>query len=125
VYNGSTTRTKVWYEDDGISYDHLKGKHAKRVLTHRAAARELVIAKTEGSFKSAFTTVKLVLHGYANAPVSRATVNGSAATVRNARASMMRGIERFDPLGGASDDTSIPVQEIIAPLPSDELTIRW
>lgn len=125
VYNGSTTRTKVWYEDDGISYDHLKGANAKRVLIHRAATRELVIGKTEGSYKSGFTTVKLVMHGYAAAPINRASVNGSAATVRDARTSMMRGIERFDPLGGASEDTSIPVQEIIAPLTSDQLTIRW
>jgi hypothetical protein len=94
-------------------------------LIHRAATRELVIGKTEGSYKSGFTTVKLVMHGYAAAPINRASVNGSAATVRDARTSMMRGIERFDPLGGASEDTSIPVQEIIAPLTSDQLTIRW
>ena len=124
VYGGQATRTKVWYEDDGISYDYLRGASAKRTLTHRAAMRELGVSKTEGSFKSAFTTVKLVLHGYTG-QITSATANDRPVAVRSSRASMMRGIERFDPLGGASEDTSIPVTEIVAPLTSDELIIRW
>ena len=114
VYNGTSTRTKVWYTDDGISYDYAtKNASSTRTFTHVGDKRELRLSAARGSYKPHYTTMKVVLHGYqsAKAPQSRAT--------------MLQGIERFDPLGGGTEDTSIPVHELIVPLTSSEITVRW
>ncbi|MGA0046240.1 MAG: hypothetical protein ACO3I4_08295, partial [Candidatus Kapaibacteriota bacterium] len=67
------------------------------------------------TYRSPFTKLKVVLHGYTS-------VAGGA---KPARASMLSGIERFDPLGGATQDTSVPVYEIVVPLPDRAFNVQW
>lgn len=115
LYNGTATRTKVFYEDDGTTYDYQRGSYGKRTLMHKAAERTLDVGQRDGSYKSPFTTMKIVLHGYTSA----------AKPATAARASMLSGIERFDPLGGATQDTSVPVYEIVVPITDRAFTVRW
>lgn len=115
VYQGSTTRSKLLYEDDGTTYDYERGSYGKRMLVHQAAKRTLEVGRREGTYRSPFTMLKVVLHGYTS-------VAGGA---RPARASMLSGIERFDPLGGATQDTSVPVYEILVPLTDRAFTVQW
>lgn len=115
LYNGTSTRSKQFYEDDGTTYNYQQGQFGVRTLMHRAAERALEIGAREGSYTSPFTTMKIVLHGYASA----------AKPAKAARASMLSGIERFDPLGGATQDTSVPVYEIVVPITDRAFTVRW
>jgi alpha-glucosidase len=64
IYNGRSPNSFVYYEDDGTSYDYEKGIFYKREIRFEPAARKLVIGKAEGGWKSHFTQLLLLFHGF-------------------------------------------------------------
>ncbi|MEO6981218.1 MAG: glycoside hydrolase family 31 protein [Mucilaginibacter sp.] len=63
VWYGNEVSSFVYYEDDGLSYDYEKGGYYKRELTFEPVKRTIALSKVEGSFKSRFSKIELVLHG--------------------------------------------------------------
>ncbi|QTE36808.1 glycoside hydrolase family 31 protein [Mucilaginibacter gossypii] len=64
VWNGREANSFIYYEDDGVSYDYEQGVYYKRVISFNPIEKSLSLSSVEGSFKSRFTQLKFVLHGF-------------------------------------------------------------
>lgn len=64
VWNGREANSFIYYEDDGVSYDYEQGVYYKRVISFNPIEKSLSLSSVEGSFKSRFTHLKFVLHGF-------------------------------------------------------------
>ncbi|MDB5754933.1 MAG: glycoside hydrolase family protein [Massilia sp.] len=68
IYKGAAASTSTYYEDDGATFAYQQGVYYKRAISYDGAARRITIGKVEGSFKSKFNKLELVLHGFGDAP---------------------------------------------------------
>ncbi|WPV00027.1 glycoside hydrolase family 31 protein [Mucilaginibacter sp. cycad4] len=64
IWNGNEANCFVYYEDDGISYDYERGVYYKRVIRFDPVNKSISLSAVEGAFKSRFTQLKFVLHGF-------------------------------------------------------------
>lgn len=123
IWPGTSTRATTWYDDDGKTFDYEKGSSVSRAVTHNASARTLTIGAARGTFKSAFTHVRVFIHGNVTSQV--ATVNRTPVELKSDVFAFLGGIQKFDPLGGASDNTAQPVKTMTAPLTGGEVTFTY
>jgi alpha-glucosidase len=68
IYKGDAASTAGYYEDDGATFAYQQGAYYKRAISYDGAARRITIGKVEGSLKSKFNKLELVLHGFGDAP---------------------------------------------------------
>jgi alpha-glucosidase len=123
LWPGATKRTLTWYTDDGVTFDHEKGVSSTRLLTHDAAQRKLVIGAASGSYKPHFKHLRVILHVVENAAEAR--VGSKEVRMESMQHAFLGGIQKFDPLGGPSDNAGIAVRTFTVPLGSDEVTMSW
>ena len=71
VWYGSEVCSFVYYEDDGTTYDYENGDYYKREITLDPGKRTITFSEVEGSFKSKFSDIQLVLNGFENLPVTK------------------------------------------------------
>ena len=64
IWNGNEANSFVYYEDDGVSYDYEQGVYYKRVIRFDPVNKSIRLSAVEGTFKSRFTQLKFVLHGF-------------------------------------------------------------
>lgn len=64
IWNGSEANSFVYYEDDGVSYDYEQRVYYKRVISFDPVDKSISLSAIEGAFKSRFTQLKFVLHGF-------------------------------------------------------------
>jgi alpha-glucosidase len=76
VYKGDTNNSTTYYEDDGSSFAYEKGAYYKRTISYDAAAQRIVFGAVEGTYKSAFSKLEIVLHGFGEAPGTVAHMHG-------------------------------------------------
>lgn len=82
IYKGDSDNSHVYYEDDGASFAYQKGAFYKRTIGYHAAARRIDIGAVEGSFRSKFSKLQLVLHGFGDNPAL--TINGKSVAASKA-----------------------------------------
>ena len=99
VWNGTQPNTFTYYEDDGKSYDYEKGNFYKRLISFNPSNGQLVLNAVDGSFKSKFHNIKLVLHGFDN--VKNVAVNGAAIKTAAGFYHMIDPLNNIDPQGGS------------------------
>jgi alpha-glucosidase len=64
IWYGDKASSFVYYEDDGTSYDYENGGYYKREITFNPVKRTVNLSEVEGSYKSKFSKIELVLHGF-------------------------------------------------------------
>lgn len=64
VWNGAKANEFVYYEDDGISYNHENGEYCKRVISFNPEDRTVSFSAVKGSYTSRFKKLNVVLHGF-------------------------------------------------------------
>ncbi|MDP9047140.1 MAG: DUF4968 domain-containing protein [Bacteroidota bacterium] len=64
IYNGNAKNEFIYYEDDGKSFAYQKGDFYKRVIAFNPEKQTVTFDAAEGSYKSHFKYVKLILHGF-------------------------------------------------------------
>jgi alpha-glucosidase len=64
IYQGDVNNRTTYYEDDGASFAYEKGAYYKRTISYDAAGKRIVFGAVEGSYKSAFSKLEIVLHGF-------------------------------------------------------------
>ena len=97
VYKGDIHNKFVYYEDDGESFGYEKGDFYKRTIVYDPAKKSISFGKADGSGKSKFSNIRLMLHGFADNLAVK--LNGKQAQVKNDFQSLMTPISRFDPTG--------------------------
>jgi alpha-glucosidase len=83
VYKGDAASTSSYYEDDGATFAYQQGAYYRRAISYDGAARRITIGAAEGSLKSKFARLELVLHGFGDAPSLQ--VNGKPLPLASAR----------------------------------------
>jgi alpha-glucosidase len=75
IWKGDVGSEYVYYEDDGETYQYENGKYCKRTLQYNPTPGTLKLSACEGSYKSKFNKVQVVLHGFGSLqiPVSEWT----------------------------------------------------
>lgn len=68
IYKGDVNNSVTYYEDDGASFAYQKGAYYKRTIDYDAGARTIRFGAVEGSYKSKFNKLEIVLHGFGDAP---------------------------------------------------------
>lgn len=79
IYKGKNNSSTIYYEDDRNSYDYENGSYYIRNINLSNNSGTVKISKTEGSYKSVFNKIQIVLHGYKN--VKEINVNGAKTEV--------------------------------------------
>jgi alpha-glucosidase len=64
IYKGINANVFNYYEDDGESFDYLSGIYYGRQIQYRPFENNIVLGTPEGNFRSKFTRIKFVLHGF-------------------------------------------------------------
>ena len=77
LYCGNVTRSFVYYEDDGNTYNYENGSFYKRTITYKGKANYLVFSKSEGNFTSKFKIIRLIFHGF-DENITDVDVNGKS-----------------------------------------------
>jgi alpha-glucosidase len=68
IYKGDVDNSVTYYEDDGATFAYEKGAYYKRTISYDAAGRRIVFGAVEGSYKSTFTRLEIVMHGFGEVP---------------------------------------------------------
>ncbi len=108
VYNGDETTHFDFYEDDGVSYQFENGVYARRALQFNGAEKTIIISEQSGDFKSAFRTIRLVLHGFAG--ITQVKVNGKTEKCEPITHSFFTPLEKYDPI---NDPDSMGDEQVI------------
>ncbi len=105
VYLGATGGSHLHYEDDGNSLDYLNSAYLKREITYDPDQMNLKFGKSEGSFSSEFSKLKIFFHGFKTDVV---TVNGRSASLQKETYAFLGRLSEFDPL----PESEIPYFEL-------------
>jgi alpha-glucosidase len=122
VYKGDINNKFVYYEDDGESYNYENGDFYKRAITYDAARKTITFAKPEGSAKSKFNNIKLILHGFGGGPVK---LNNKAAKADDDFSTLMVPISRFDPTGLSNPVEGEKVKSLVLKNASEQIIISY
>jgi alpha-glucosidase len=115
VYNGSVNNKYVYYEDDGESFNYEKGACYKRTITFDAAKKSVTFGAVEGSLKSKFNTIKVVMHGFTGVSANKSVPFNDDFT------SFLSPISKFDPQGNSHNVEGTKVKSVF--LKNDNGTI--
>jgi alpha-glucosidase len=115
VYNGSVNNKYVYYEDDGESFNYEKGAYYKRTITFDAAKKSVTFGAVEGSLKSKFNTIKVVMHGFTGVSANKSVPFNDDFT------SFLSPISKFDPQGNSHNVEGTKVKSVF--LKNDNGTI--
>jgi alpha-glucosidase len=124
VYIGSENSSFTFYEDDGSTFDYQQGQFSKRELRLLTDERKVILEKTEGSYKSVYTKVKVILHGLFN-QLDEIRINGRAAAISREANQFFAPLEKFDPI---YDPEPAPYSEVYAvefDYSSDTIVVEW
>jgi len=120
IYKGNVNNSFNYYEDDGESYNYEKGDFYKRNIIYNTAQKRIIFDKVEGSFKSKFTKVKLVFHGFDAADKITA-----GKPLQDDFVSFLTPISRFDPQGTANPVEGYKVKSVVLDHHSNRFEIRY
>ena len=120
IYKGSENNSFVYYEDDGESYNYEKGDFYKRQITYDAKQRKIVFAKVEGNFKSKFSQLKLVFHGFGDQDKIQ-----TGTALQNDFVSFIAPISRFDPQGTANPTIGCNVKSVTISNDKNQFEIKY
>lgn len=77
IWYGGEASSFTYYEDDGSTYNYREGDYYKRVISFDPVKSLINFSAAEGSFKSKYDQIKLVMHGFEDVEIIE--VNGQPA----------------------------------------------
>ncbi len=120
IYQGTIANSYVYYEDDGESYDYENGSYFKRLINYDPVKGTLTFEKTEGTLKSKFNLVKLMLHGFSDRQI---TINGKHIAFTKDFISFITPISNFNPQGVENPVEGMPVESLVVKPDQNQLII--
>jgi alpha-glucosidase len=95
LYKGKRPNAFNYYEDDGESFDYLSGIYCERQIRYNPIENSVIMDAVKGSYRSKFTRLKFILHGFAN--IGNVSVNDRTVTVFDEQISFLDPISAFEP----------------------------
>jgi alpha-glucosidase len=122
VYQGAVNNVYNYYEDDGESYNYENCVYYKRQISFDATKHSISFAKPEGSLKSKFNNIKVVMHGFGNGAYK---MNGKAVSLSDDFSSFLTPLSKFDPQGNANQMEGEKVKSIVIKNSGDVISINY
>ncbi len=123
IYNGDTANSFVYYEDDGKSFDYKKGDFYKRTISLDPQNNSIIFNAAEGSYKSHFKYIKVMLHGFDN--VIAIKQNGSQLKLDQSSFAFLGAAANTDPQGSAYQAESNPVKCVTITNDQDKIQLNY
>ena len=123
IYKGKTASEFLYYEDDGETYRFENGEFCERLISYNPDNQLIKLNKPNGNFKSKFTSIQLILHGFGE--VNKVVVNGEEKQTASVEFSYLKAIAKFDPVEPAGEVMKELVKTITIPDTMDVLEITW
>jgi alpha-glucosidase len=111
VYNGNTVNSFVYYEDDGKSFQYKKGSFYKRAITFNPGDRSITFNAAEGSYRSNFKYIKLILHGFEQ--TDSLSLGKKQLKLQGGNYAFLSAAASTDPQGSAAPAESCPVKFVV------------
>ncbi|RYZ92383.1 MAG: DUF5110 domain-containing protein, partial [Sphingobacteriaceae bacterium] len=122
VYEGDTANSFVYYEDDGKSYDYEKGNFYKRVIKFDPTEKTISLNKAAGSYKTHFKFIKLILHSFQSAAITR---GNQKISLTSGRYGWLSAAANTDPTGGAYTPETCPVKQAVLKNEDGVINIKY
>ena len=123
IYKGKAASKFLYYEDDGNTYDFENGEYYKRMISYIPDSHLIKLHKPNGNFKSKFSEIQLVLHGFGE--LDKVMVNGKNRLIESAEFSYLKAITKFDPVEPEGTVTKEHVSVVNIAENTDTLEITW
>jgi len=123
VYNGNVNNSFVYYEDDGESFNYEKGAYYKRTITYDVAKKAVTFGAVEGSLKSKFNNIKVIMHGFTGTNTYK--TNNKQVTFNDDFTSFLSPISKFDPQGNSNNVEGSKVKSVIIKNDSGQISISY
>jgi alpha-glucosidase len=120
IYRGMQNNKFVYYEDDGETYNYENGDYYQREINYDAAQRKIVFNQVDGNFKSKFTSLKLVFHGFDDKDKIQTSGSLKAELI-----SFIDPVSRFDPQGFANPTIGCNVKTVIIANDKNRFEIKY
>ncbi len=120
IYKGKVNNSFVYYEDDGQTFDYEKGSFYIRRISYDATKRSIIFEKAEGTFKSKFSLLKLVFHGF-----SADDKLNNGKNIKDELNSFLTPISKFDPQGTANPTEGARVKSVTLANNSAQFVITY
>lgn len=95
VYKGEKGSTYVHYEDSGDGFDYQVGEYLKRSISYLPELNAMTFEKSEGSYPSDFSKIKIYFHGFTSKEIE---VNGEPRALNFENYAFLERLTEFDPL---------------------------
>lgn len=95
VYRGEEGSSFLHYEDDGNSFEYIKGHYFQREISYDPHQKTLVFAKAAGNYHSDFSEIEIFFHGF---QIDSVQVNGKDQAVQQQSFAFLGKLTEFDPL---------------------------
>jgi alpha-glucosidase len=123
LYKGDRYNEFIFYQDDGVSFEHERGVFAKRNISYSPDTNELVISDQKGSFISTYKTVNIYFHGFTK--MTHASINGSSQEVQWKEYRFINPISNYDPFSLMETGPHIQLPFISTNYQTNKIRINW
>ncbi len=124
IYNGEESTTFIRYEDDGTSFDYESGKFITQKIQFLPTQNKIIINTPIGDYKSAFTSYKVLLHGFEN--LSTVKANQKTVSLQTTNYRFIEPLRSFDPVGHVNEGYKIEsLPYLIIAANHEEITITF
>ncbi len=127
IYGGKEENQYEYYEDDGVSFDHVGGEFYKRLIDFKPEERKLILQPKEGGYNSQYKKMKLFFHGFEGKINGKIQVNQQTIPLEKEDFNFIDQISNFDPLP-ENERINLKVNDLpnaIFNLDDDKIEINW
>lgn len=123
LYSGEADNSFLYHDDDGTSFDYQSGIYAQRMLRYEAQARRFVFDRVEGTYSSAWKSIRLVFHGFE--PLNTVEINDKPMYVDSGVNSFFAGLEKYDPIKDPEPAPEEKVMWVEFPYSREAVSVKW
>ena len=101
IYNGEEKNSFIYYEDAGDGFGYQKENFCKKNIEFNPTTKKITFHQQEGTFKSGYKKIQLILHGFAN-DTKHFIINGEQKELGNCNIKLLDGLENLQDYYDAS-----------------------
>ena len=98
IYGGRNKNSLTYYEDDGLTFDHVNGSFYKREIIFDPEYRKLVLEEKTGAYDTQYRTIKVYFHGFEGKLNGKIQVNQQTIPLEESDFNFIDQISNYDPL---------------------------
>ncbi|MDN3582131.1 TIM-barrel domain-containing protein [Mucilaginibacter flavus] len=123
IYKGDKPNHFVYYEDDGKSFGYQKGDFYKRTISFDPDKKTISFDKAEGTYKTNFKYIRLVLHGFEQTTSIKTA--GNNLKLQDDAIAFLGAAANTDPQGSVNAPDKSPVKTVTISNTTNNIQINY